>query len=126
MPLTIREPQKGGVGTRLSTATSDRAGTSSSGRSSTCVADRTRRWRRSGNAAPGTPRFTAIAASINRSPSKASRAYVEQDLGNLFEGEVRYARDAFEGLRLMDAAMAVKRGVHQPQSFKGIPRVPDL
>jgi len=40
-----------------------------------------------------------------------TRAYVEQDLGKLFEGEVRYARDAFEGLRLMDAAMAVKRGV---------------
>ena len=40
-----------------------------------------------------------------------TRAYVEQDLGDLFEGEVRYARDAFEGLRLMDAAMAVKRGV---------------
>jgi 5-methyltetrahydrofolate--homocysteine methyltransferase len=35
---------------------------------------------------------------------------VEQDLASLFEGEVRYARDAFEGLRLMDAAMAVKRG----------------
>jgi 5-methyltetrahydrofolate--homocysteine methyltransferase len=40
-----------------------------------------------------------------------TRAYVEQDLGELFKGEVRYARDAFEGLRLMDAAMAVKRGV---------------
>ncbi|GAB2652215.1 methionine synthase [Kribbella swartbergensis] len=40
-----------------------------------------------------------------------TRAYVEQDLGSMFEGEVRYARDAFEGLRLMDAAMAVKRGV---------------
>jgi 5-methyltetrahydrofolate--homocysteine methyltransferase len=39
-----------------------------------------------------------------------TRAYVEQDLGALFEGEVRYARDAFEGLRLMDAVMAVKRG----------------
>ena len=39
-----------------------------------------------------------------------TRAYVEQDLGSLFDGEVRYARDAFEGLRLMDAAMAVKRG----------------
>jgi 5-methyltetrahydrofolate--homocysteine methyltransferase len=39
-----------------------------------------------------------------------TRAYVEQDLGELFKGEVRYARDAFEGLRLMDAAMAVKRG----------------
>jgi 5-methyltetrahydrofolate--homocysteine methyltransferase len=40
-----------------------------------------------------------------------TRSYVEQDLAGLFEGEVRYARDAFEGLRLMDAAMAVKRGV---------------
>jgi len=40
-----------------------------------------------------------------------TRAFVEQDLANLFPGEVRYARDAFEGLRLMDAIMAVKRGV---------------
>ncbi|MCW2859743.1 MAG: methionine synthase [Actinoallomurus sp.] len=39
-----------------------------------------------------------------------TRAYVEQDLADLFGGEVRYARDAFEGLRLMDALMAVKRG----------------
>jgi len=39
-----------------------------------------------------------------------TRAYVEQDLAELFDGEVRYARDAFEGLRLMDAFMAVKRG----------------
>jgi 5-methyltetrahydrofolate--homocysteine methyltransferase len=40
-----------------------------------------------------------------------TRAYVEQDLAGLFDGQVRYARDAFEGLRLMDAFMAVKRGV---------------
>ena len=40
-----------------------------------------------------------------------TRAYVEQDLASLYEGEVRYARDAFEGLRLMDALVAVKRGV---------------
>jgi 5-methyltetrahydrofolate--homocysteine methyltransferase len=39
-----------------------------------------------------------------------TRSYVEQDLAGLFDGEVRYARDAFEGLRLMDAVMAVKRG----------------
>ena len=39
-----------------------------------------------------------------------TRAYVEQDLREVFAGEVRYARDAFEGLRLMDALMAVKRG----------------
>uniref|UniRef100_UPI00278C4946 vitamin B12 dependent-methionine synthase activation domain-containing protein n=1 Tax=Streptomyces venezuelae TaxID=54571 RepID=UPI00278C4946 len=40
-----------------------------------------------------------------------TRAYVEQDLHELYQGEVRYARDAFEGLRLMDALMGVKRGV---------------
>jgi 5-methyltetrahydrofolate--homocysteine methyltransferase len=39
-----------------------------------------------------------------------TRSYVEQDLASLFDGEVRYARDAFDGLRLMDAFMAVKRG----------------
>ncbi|MCW2938896.1 MAG: methionine synthase [Actinomycetia bacterium] len=40
-----------------------------------------------------------------------TRAYVEQDLAELFDGQVRYARDAFEGLRLMNAFMDVKRGV---------------
>jgi 5-methyltetrahydrofolate--homocysteine methyltransferase len=39
-----------------------------------------------------------------------TRAFVEEDLSAIFPGEVRYARDAFEGLRLMDAIMAVKRG----------------
>ncbi|QVQ52507.1 methionine synthase [Spiractinospora alimapuensis] len=39
-----------------------------------------------------------------------TRAFVEEDLAELYEGEVRYAKDAFEGLRLMDAFMAVKRG----------------
>ncbi|OYO24266.1 methionine synthase [Enemella dayhoffiae] len=39
-----------------------------------------------------------------------TRAYVEQDLREVYAGEVRYARDAFEGLRLMDAVMAIKRG----------------
>jgi 5-methyltetrahydrofolate--homocysteine methyltransferase len=40
-----------------------------------------------------------------------TRSYVEQDLASLFDGEVRYARDAFEGLRLMEALIAIKRGV---------------
>ncbi|MFD7735080.1 methionine synthase [Kitasatospora phosalacinea] len=40
-----------------------------------------------------------------------TRAYVEQDLHEIYEGEVRYARDAFEGLRLMDALVGIKRGV---------------
>ncbi|GGP83816.1 methionine synthase [Saccharothrix coeruleofusca] len=39
-----------------------------------------------------------------------TRAYVENDLADLYQGQVRYARDAFEGLRLMDGIMAVKRG----------------
>ncbi|NBH02948.1 methionine synthase [Amycolatopsis sp. SID8362] len=39
-----------------------------------------------------------------------TRSYVENDLTELYLGDVRYARDAFEGLRLMDAIMAAKRG----------------
>jgi 5-methyltetrahydrofolate--homocysteine methyltransferase len=39
-----------------------------------------------------------------------TRSYVEVDLAELYDGQVRYAKDAFEGLRLMDAVMAVKRG----------------
>ncbi|MBV9729336.1 MAG: methionine synthase [Pseudonocardiales bacterium] len=39
-----------------------------------------------------------------------TRAYVESDLAELYPGEVRYARDAFEGLRLMDSIMTRKRG----------------
>lgn len=40
-----------------------------------------------------------------------TRSYVEQDLQGLFQGEVRYSKDAFEGLALMNAVMDVKRGV---------------
>nr|WP_255433821.1 methionine synthase [Tessaracoccus sp. MC1865] len=40
-----------------------------------------------------------------------TRTFVEHDLGDIFEGQVRYAKDAFEGLALMDAVMAVKQGV---------------
>ena len=39
-----------------------------------------------------------------------TRAYVENDLTAVYEGDVHYARDAFEGLRLMDEIMTVKRG----------------
>ena len=39
-----------------------------------------------------------------------TRAFVEQDLAEMFDGEVRYARDAFEGLRLMDTLVKIKRG----------------
>ncbi|WP_409482931.1 methionine synthase [Arsenicicoccus dermatophilus] len=37
-----------------------------------------------------------------------TRAYVEQDLADMYAGQVRYARDAFEGLRLMDAVAQAK------------------
>ncbi|WP_184824426.1 methionine synthase [Jiangella mangrovi] len=37
-----------------------------------------------------------------------TRAFVEDDLAELYAGEVRYARDAFEGLRLMDAVASVR------------------
>src|SRR5262249_6442488 len=39
-----------------------------------------------------------------------TRAYVEDDLRGLFSGDVHYARDAFEGLALMDQVMTAKRG----------------
>ncbi len=39
-----------------------------------------------------------------------TRSYVENDLTDVYEGEVHYARDAFEGLRLMDEIMSQKRG----------------
>ncbi|MFF2370591.1 methionine synthase [Agromyces sp. NPDC058110] len=39
-----------------------------------------------------------------------TRAYVEDDLASLFDGEVRYARDAFEGLSLMEPLVKVARG----------------
>ena len=39
-----------------------------------------------------------------------TRSFVEQDLAGSFDGTVRYAKDAFEGLSLMDTLMSIKRG----------------
>jgi 5-methyltetrahydrofolate--homocysteine methyltransferase len=39
-----------------------------------------------------------------------TRTYVEHDLRKLYEGQVFYGRDAFEGLRTMDSLMGAKRG----------------
>ncbi len=39
-----------------------------------------------------------------------TRAFVEQDLAEIYDGEVRYARDAFEGLKLMDLLVRSQRG----------------
>ncbi|HEY4226264.1 MAG TPA: methionine synthase [Pseudolysinimonas sp.] len=39
-----------------------------------------------------------------------TRTYVEDDLASIFDGQVRYARDAFEGLALMEPLVAISRG----------------
>jgi 5-methyltetrahydrofolate--homocysteine methyltransferase len=39
-----------------------------------------------------------------------TRTYVEDDLASQFDGQVRYARDAFEGLALMEPLVAIARG----------------
>lgn len=39
-----------------------------------------------------------------------TRTFVESDLDDIFEGDVRYAKDAFEGLNLMDRLMSIKKG----------------
>ncbi len=38
-----------------------------------------------------------------------TRGYVEDDLRAIYEGEVFYCKDAFEGLRVLDAVMAARR-----------------
>jgi 5-methyltetrahydrofolate--homocysteine methyltransferase len=40
-----------------------------------------------------------------------TRSYVENDLQEIYQGEVHYARDAFEGLKLMDTIMNAKHGL---------------
>ena len=40
-----------------------------------------------------------------------TRSYVENDLTEVYQGEVHYARDAFEGLHLMEQIMNARRGV---------------
>lgn len=41
-----------------------------------------------------------------------TRAYVESDLAGQFDGEVRYAKDAFEGLALMEPLVKIARGAN--------------
>jgi 5-methyltetrahydrofolate--homocysteine methyltransferase len=50
-----------------------------------------------------------------------TRAYVEDDLASMFDGEVRYARDAFEGLTLMEPLVKIARGA-DPASV-GLPEL---
>jgi len=51
-----------------------------------------------------------IATPVLLGGAALTRSYVEYDLSEVYDGDVRYARDAFEGLRLMDALMAARRG----------------
>ena len=51
-----------------------------------------------------------VATPVLLGGAALTRAFVEEDLAAMYDGEVRYAKDAFEGLALMDAVMAVKRG----------------
>jgi 5-methyltetrahydrofolate--homocysteine methyltransferase len=44
-----------------------------------------------------------------------TRSYVEDDLAGEFDGTVRYAKDAFEGLDLMEPLVAIARGA-EPES----------
>lgn len=39
-----------------------------------------------------------------------NRSFVEDDLNELYQGEVRYARDPFEGLALMESVVAIRNG----------------
>src|SRR6185369_6280156 len=55
-----------------------------------------------------------------------TRAYVEQDLAALYEGEVRYARDAFEGLRLMDAVVSYKAALAAAGDGRPAPTLADV
>ena len=48
-----------------------------------------------------------------------TRAFVEDDLAGVFPGVVRYAKDAFEGLDLMEPLVAIARGA-DPESV-GLP-----
>ena len=49
-----------------------------------------------------------------------TRGYVEDDLRNLYEGDVFYCKDAFEGLRILDEVMQARRaGVALPEELVG-------
>jgi 5-methyltetrahydrofolate--homocysteine methyltransferase len=52
-----------------------------------------------------------VATPVLLGGAALTRAYVERDLREIYSGDVSYARDAFEGLRLMDAVMGAKRGL---------------
>src|SRR5690606_4766243 len=50
-----------------------------------------------------------------------TRNYVDQDLRALYEGDVTYAKDAFEGLHLMDRLMSGESIGSAPSAAKAAP-----
>jgi 5-methyltetrahydrofolate--homocysteine methyltransferase len=52
-----------------------------------------------------------------------TRPYVDHDLREVYRGDVYYCKDAFEGLRTMDAIMVHKRGGEAPVVKRARPRV---
>ena len=52
-----------------------------------------------------------------------TRSYVEQDLRQVYEGDVYYAQDAFEGLRLMEQITAGESAQSSVEPSAAIPRV---
>ena len=50
-----------------------------------------------------------------------TRSYVEKDLRNVYDGRVFYGRDAFEGLRTLDALMEIKASGIDDPDFGRVP-----
>lgn len=53
-----------------------------------------------------------------------TRSYVEQDLQEIYKGNVSYAQDAFEGLRLMNELTVTKTPSEAPQNHTETPSKP--
>ena len=56
-----------------------------------------------------------------------TRSYVERDLREVYEGRLFYGKDAFEGLRVMDRLLDIKRGADDDPTWGRVPsesRVP--
>ncbi len=53
-----------------------------------------------------------------------TRGYVEDDLRAIYEGEVFYCKDAFEGLRVLDAVMAARRAAAEAAAAQAAQAAP--
>ncbi|MCB0995690.1 MAG: methionine synthase [Acidimicrobiales bacterium] len=55
-----------------------------------------------------------------------TRSYVEKDLREVYKGRLFYGKDAFEGLRVMDRLMEIKRTGEDDPTFGRVPTGRDL